>query len=83
VRGEPSAAAWSNRSTFGIIWGARIAQPGWKDVPEESKGLGAAGAMVWAGYGTLVDTVGVWRGDLERGAVIQVWGSTDDYANVK
>lgn len=78
-----SIPAWSNSDTFGIIWGSLIAQPGWKDVPDEYKGLGAAGAMVWAGYGTLVDMVGVWRGDLEPGAVIQVWGSAGDYENVR
>lgn len=74
---------WSNGNTFGMIWGSLIAQPGWKDVPDEYKGLGAAGAMAWAGYGTLVDTVGVWRGDLEPGAVIQVWKTAAGYDNVK
>jgi len=41
-----SIPAWSDTSTFGIIWGSLIAQRGRKDVPEEYKGLGAAGAMV-------------------------------------
>lgn len=75
--------AWSNSSLFGIMWGSLIAQPDWKKVPEEYKGLGAAGAMVYAGHGTLVDMEGIWRGDLEPGAVIQVWGTAADYANVK
>ena len=35
-----SISAWSRAHTFGIIWGSLIAQPGWKDVPEEYKGLG-------------------------------------------
>jgi hypothetical protein len=84
--GSPSGVtvpAWKNNSTFGLIWGSLVAQPGWKSVPEEYKGLGAAGAMVWAGLGTLVDMEGIWRGDLEPGAVIQVWGSTGDYENVR
>jgi hypothetical protein len=78
-----SVPDWSNGSTFSIIWGTLVAQRGWRDVPDEYKGLGAAGAMVYAGVGTLVDTVGVWRGDLEPGAVIQVWDSEAEYENAK
>ena len=52
-------------------------------MPDEDKGRGAAGAMAWAGLATLVDTQGVWRGDLEPGGVIQVWGSDADFENAK
>lgn len=75
--------AWSDNSVFGALWGSLIAQPAWKNVPEAYRGLGAAGAVVWAGHGTLVDGVGIWRGDLEPGAVIQVWGSDADFESVK
>lgn len=75
--------AWSDNSVFGAMWGSLIAQPAWKNVPDWYRGLGAAGAMIWAGQGTFVDTVGVWNGELEPGAVIQVWGTDADYDNVK
>lgn len=75
--------AWSDNSVFGAMWGSLIAQPAWKDVPDFYKGLGAAGAMIWAGHGTLVSGAGVWNGELEPGAVIQVWGNDSDYKNVK
>jgi hypothetical protein len=52
-------------------------------VPDEYKGRGAAGAMAWAGLATLVDMQAIWRGDLEPGAVIQVWGSEADFENAK
>jgi hypothetical protein len=74
---------WNNSSTFSIIWGTLIAQKGWEDVPDEYKGRGAAGAMAWAGLATLVDQQEIWRGDLEPGAVIQVWGSEADFENAK
>ena len=75
--------AWNDGSTFSIIWGTLSAQKGWEDVPDEYKGRGAAGAMAWKGLATLVDMQGIWRGDLEPGAVIQVWGSEADFENAK
>jgi len=75
--------AWNNGSTFSIIWGTLIAQKGWEDVPDEYKGRGAAGAMAWAGLATLVDQQAIWRGDLEPGAVIQVWESEAAFENAK
>src|SRR6266571_258406 len=75
--------AWNDGSTFSITWGTLIAQKGWEDVPDEYKGRGAAGAMAWKGLATLVDMQGIWRGDLEPGAVIQVWGSEADFENAK
>jgi hypothetical protein len=48
--------AWSNGSTFSIIWGTLIAQKGWVDVPDQYKGRGAAGAMAWAGLATLISS---------------------------
>src|SRR5882672_6316137 len=75
--------AWNDGSMFSIIWGTLIAQKGWEDVPDEYKGRGAAGAMAWKGLATLVDMPGIWRGDLEPGAVIQVWGSEADFENAK
>jgi hypothetical protein len=75
--------AWHDTSRFSIIWGTLVAQKGWDDVPDEYKGRGAAGAMAYAGLATLVDQQGVWRGDLEPGAVIQVWKTEAEFENAK
>ena len=40
-------------------------------------------AMVNAGLATLIDQQGIWRGDLEPGAVIQVWESEAAFENAK
>lgn len=74
---------WKDNSVFSALWGSLIAQPAWKDVPDDYKGLGAAGAMVWAGLGTHVDEQAIWRGELEPGAVIQVWRTKAGYKDVK
>ena len=74
---------WKNNSKFSAIWGSLVHQPAWQEVEEEYKGLGAAGAIVSEGLGTLVDTDGVWRGALEPGAVIQVWNFSDAVEKVK
>lgn len=39
--------------------------------------------MAWAGLATLVDQQAIWRGDLEPGAVIQVWESEAAFENAK
>jgi hypothetical protein len=52
-------------------------------VPDEYKGRGAAGAMAYAGLATLVDQQGLWRGDLEPGAISQVWKTEADFENAK
>lgn len=76
--------ALDNKSTFGRLWGSFIApKSSWLELPEEYRGKGAAGAMAWAGLGTLVDSDGIWRGDLEPGAVIQTWKKAGDYDSVK
>ncbi len=76
--------ALNNTSTFGRLWGSYIApKKTWLELPEEYRAKGAAGAMAWAGMGTLVDSDGIWRGDLTPGAVIQVWRSAADFDLVK
>ena len=49
------------------------------DVPEEYRGAGAAGALVYAGLGEFVSEADIWAGKLEPGAVLQVWGYRKDY----
>jgi len=58
-------------------------QKTWRDLPEEYRGKGAAGAMAWAGLGTLVESDGIWGGLLKPGAVVQVWKHPDDFERVK
>lgn len=49
------------------------------DVPEEYRGTGAAGALVYAGMGKFVSESDIWAGKLEPGAAIQVWGNRKDF----
>ncbi|TLF40777.1 hypothetical protein [Maribacter aurantiacus] len=55
---------------------------GWRSLPEAYRGKGNAGAVAYAGMGTLVDTKGVWAGELQPGALMQVWRFKDDYEKV-
>jgi hypothetical protein len=56
--------------------------PKWQSLPEEYRGKGNAGAIAYAGMGTLVDTPGIWAGQLRPGALMQVWRYTEDYEQV-
>jgi Domain of unknown function (DUF4157) len=49
------------------------------DVPEEYRGTGAAGALVYAGLGRFVSESDIWAGKLEPGAALQVWGNRKDF----
>lgn len=55
---------------------------GWRSLPEDYRGKGNAGAVAYAGMGTLVDTKGVWAGELQPGALMQVWRYYKDYEKV-
>jgi hypothetical protein len=70
-------------SNFGRLWGSLIASSAYADLPEEYRGKGAAGAMAYGGYGTLVDQTGIWAGNLKPGAVIQVWKYMSYYELVR
>ena len=77
-------------STFDRIWGSRINVAGdpnpresWLAIPDSVRGLGAPGAMVFAGRGVLVDEAAIWAGGLQPGAVIQTWSLRSDAAKVK
>ncbi|WP_242094538.1 hypothetical protein [Aestuariivivens sediminicola] len=52
---------------------------GWQSLPIEYRGRGNAGAIVYAGMGTLVDSLGIWGGQLRPGAMLQVWRYRSDY----
>lgn len=49
------------------------------DMPEQYRGTGAAGALVYAGLGKFVSESDIWAGKLEPGAAIQVWGNRKDF----
>lgn len=86
VRKVGGAALPANNSTneFACLFGSHIEWPVlWAKLDEDLRGKGAAGAMVHQGLGTLVDSDGIWRGDLLPGAVIQVWTTNDGYERVK
>ncbi len=55
---------------------------GWRSLPKEYRGKGSAGAIAFAGMGTLVDYFGVWSGKLLPGAPMQVWRHRKDYVKV-
>jgi len=55
---------------------------GWRSMPIEYRGKGNAGAIAYAGMGTLVDSMGIWSGELRPGAPMQVWKHRDDYVKV-
>ena len=55
---------------------------GWRSLPKKYRGKGNAGAIAYAGMGTLVDWFGIWSGRLRPGAPVQVWKHTKDYKKV-
>ncbi len=57
--------------------------PEWRDLPQEYRAKGNAGALAIAGLGELVDTEGIWNGELRPGALVQVWRLWEDYEKVR
>ncbi|WP_242130873.1 hypothetical protein [Aestuariivivens marinum] len=55
---------------------------GWQTLPIEYRGRGNAGAIAYAGMGALVDSLGIWHGKLNPGAMLQVWRYRLDYEMV-
>jgi len=49
------------------------------DVDEVYRGTGAPGAMVYAGFATIVNEADIWTGGLLPGAPMQVWRYRDSY----
>ena len=55
-----------------------------RKVPEQYRGTGAAGAMVYLGHGEFVSETEIWEGRrLRKGAAMQVWGDAEDVARLK
>src|SRR5680860_64652 len=57
--------------------------PEWRSLPLKYRAKGNAGAIAIAGLGELVDTEGVWSGELRPGALVQVWRLRKDYERVR
>ncbi len=71
------------KEVFNLLYtSASETQEGWRSLPEKYRGKGNAGAIAYAGMGTLVDTSGVWSGLLRPGALMQVWRFKEDYEQV-
>lgn len=79
-----SLPAFDNKSAFSRLWGSLISpKKTWLELPEEYRGKGAPGAMASVGLGTLVNSDGIWAGNLQPGAVIQTWAVASDYEQVR
>lgn len=55
---------------------------GWKGLPKNLRGKGGAGAIVNASMGEMVNKEGIWRGELQEGAVMQLYATEEDFNNV-
>lgn len=74
---------YTPKQVYNLLYvSASDTKKGWRSLPEEYRGKGNAGALVYAGMGTLVDTEGVWSGALRPGALMQVWRFEEDYKKV-
>jgi hypothetical protein len=69
---------------FVILWSSYLgAGAEWFKLPEQYRGKGAAGAIAYKGWGTLVEGVDIWAGKLKPGAVVQAWIRQSDYERVR
>ncbi|TLP81447.1 hypothetical protein [Maribacter sp. ACAM166] len=74
---------YTSKQAFNLLYAsATDTHPKWLSLPEEYRGKGNAGAIAYAGMGTLVDTTDIWSGQLKPGALMQVWRYKEDYEQV-
>jgi len=74
---------YTPKQVFNILYAsASDTTEGWCSLPEKYRGKGNAGAITYAGMGTLVDSSGIWNGQLRPGALMQVWYFNEDYEKV-
>ena len=75
--------SFTTKQVFNLLYtSASDTDQGWKSLPEAYRGKGNAGAIAYAGMGTLIDTSGIWSGQLRPGALMQVWRFKEDYEKV-
>ncbi|MGB5555042.1 MAG: hypothetical protein WBM83_10325 [Flavobacteriaceae bacterium] len=71
------------KQVFDLLYAsASETEQGWQSLPEKYRGKGNAGAIAYAGMGTLVDSTAIWSGKLRPGALVQVWRFKVDYEQV-
>ena len=83
--GAPFPNPYSSRYAFCALWGSHIdiGKEKWLELPDECRGRGAPGAMMYEGRGTtMMGPNAIFSGGLEPGAVIQTWTTAQDYLNV-
>jgi len=74
---------YTPKQVFNMLYdSASDTYQGWRSLPEKYRGKGNAGAIAYAGMGTLVDSSGIWSGQLRPGALMQVWRYKEDYEKV-
>lgn len=74
---------YTPKQIFNLLYvSASDTRAGWRSLPVEYRGKGNAGAIAYAGMGDLVDTSGIWSGQLRPGALLQVWRFKDDFEKV-
>lgn len=71
---------YTSKQVFDLLY-ASASEPSqkWRSLPEKYRGKGNAGAIAYAGMGTLLDSLGIWSGKLSPGALMQVWRFKEDY----
>ncbi|WP_157491565.1 hypothetical protein [Maribacter thermophilus] len=74
---------YTPKQVFNLLYAtASDESEGWKSLPKAYRGKGNAGALAYAGMGSLVDSTGIWNGQLKPGAMMQVWRYRKDYEQV-
>ncbi len=68
-------------SDFNILASSNFQSSKWGDLSEKYRGEGFAGAMANAGFAD--DPQDAWGGNLQPGALLQMWNSPSDYQGVK
>jgi len=78
-----ATATYTPKQVFNLLYvTASKPDESWQTLPKTYRGKGNAGAIAYAGMGTLVDSTGIWNGKLEPGALMQVWRYKEDYKEV-
>jgi len=74
---------YSTKEAFNFLYvSASGTHEGWLSLPIGYRGKGSAGAIAYAGMGTLVNCLEIWSGNLRPGAMMQVWKHRLDYEKV-
>lgn len=78
-----ATATYTSKQVFNLLYvTASKPDKSWQSLPEKYRGKGNAGAITYAGMGSLVDSTGIWGGKLKPGALMQVWRYKEDFIEV-